>query len=148
MNAPKLHDVIMIENFQKTIINDQTLLMLKDPIHVLYDNISEKIGEPKDLKEIIDAKETFETNSEAVEIPQPSKVVEKAASPVKAVQEESKKPSSPVVKQAPKKVEASEVKPASFDLNSNNYMPIKALNTFSRDWCIKARVANKVFKPT
>lgn len=45
--------------------------MLKDPIHVLYDNISEKIGDPKDLKEIIDAKETFETNSEAVEIPQP-----------------------------------------------------------------------------
>ena len=78
----------MIENFQKTIINDQTLLMLKDPIHVLYDNISEKIGDPKDLKEIIDAKETFETNSEAVEIPQPQKVVEvqeKAASPVKVI---------------------------------------------------------------
>lgn len=53
-----------------------------------------------------------------------------------------------MVRQAPKKVEAAEVKPASFDLDSNNYMPIKALNTFSRDWCIKARVANKVFKPT
>ena len=43
--------------------------MLKDPITVLYDNITSKIGEPKDLKEILEAKETFETNAEAVEIP-------------------------------------------------------------------------------
>lgn len=30
------------------------------------------------------------------------------------------------------------------DLASNNYMPIKALNTFMRDWIIKARVASEV----
>lgn len=30
------------------------------------------------------------------------------------------------------------------DLASNNYMPIKALNTFMRDWIIKARVASDV----
>ena len=45
--------------------------MLKDPITVLYDDITTKIGDPRDLKEIIDAKETFETNTDAVEIPQP-----------------------------------------------------------------------------
>jgi replication factor A1 len=30
--------------------------------------------------------------------------------------------------------------------NSNMYMPIKALNTFSRDWKIQARVASKTEK--
>ena len=34
-------------------------------------------------------------------------------------------------------------KKAPVNTDSNNYMPIKALNTFSRDWCIKARVANR-----
>jgi replication factor A1 len=34
------------------------------------------------------------------------------------------------------------------DLSSNNYMPIKALNTFARDWIIKARIASKGEKKT
>jgi len=31
---------------------------------------------------------------------------------------------------------------------NDNYMPIKALNNYIRDWMIKARVAAKVFKET
>lgn len=31
---------------------------------------------------------------------------------------------------------------------SNYYMPLKALNTFARDWKIKARIASKAEKRT
>jgi hypothetical protein len=34
--------------------------MLKDPLTVLYDDLTEKIGSPKDLKEIIENKDTIE----------------------------------------------------------------------------------------
>ena len=34
------------------------------------------------------------------------------------------------------------------DISGDSFMPIKALNTFTRDWVIKARVANKTMKPT
>jgi hypothetical protein len=34
--------------------------MLKDPIKVLYDDLSAKIGSPKDLKEVIENKDTIE----------------------------------------------------------------------------------------
>jgi len=39
-------------------------------------------------------------------------------------------------------------KPPIEDLASNNYMPIKSLNTFLRDWVIKARVASDVVNKT
>ena len=35
-------------------INEQTILMLRDPLAILYDNMQSKIGEPIDLKEAID----------------------------------------------------------------------------------------------
>ena len=34
------------------------------------------------------------------------------------------------------------------DNSSNNYMPIKAINTFTKDWVIKARVSNSSMKQT
>jgi hypothetical protein len=42
--------------------------MLKDSIKVLYDDINSKIGSPRDLKEVIDNKDTIELG-QAVEIP-------------------------------------------------------------------------------
>ena len=38
-----------------------------------------------------------------------------------------------------------EYKPVDFvkDSSDNNYMPIKAMNTFTKDWIIKARVSQK-----
>lgn len=34
------------------------------------------------------------------------------------------------------------------DTNDDNYMPIKALNTFTKDWVIKARVSTKQMRDT
>lgn len=34
------------------------------------------------------------------------------------------------------------------DIADDNFMPIKALNTFTRDWVIKARVAQKELRTT
>lgn len=116
--------------------------MLKDPLTVLYDSVSSIIGEPKDLKGAIDSKETFETNPKAIEIPQPAKAIvieKKVVSPVNQPQELANKEPEPVKQQDEPVV----LKTAHVDLASSNYMPIKALNTFTRDWCIKARVANR-----
>ena len=125
--------------------------MLKDPLTVLYDDLTEKIGSPKDLKEIIENKDTIELG-QALEIPSAAKesVQEKTAPvsksstpPTKLVNQAEQKP---VEKKVEQKVPVQEHLPV--DLASNNYMPIKALNTFSRDWIIKARVANKGEKRT
>lgn len=43
--------------------------MLKDSIKVLYDDLTSKIGSPRDLKEVIENKDTIELG-QAVEIPQ------------------------------------------------------------------------------
>lgn len=62
--------------------------MLRDPLTVVYDGLSGKIGSPKDLKKAMDSKETFETNPEAFEIPQqPQEKTdeEMPASPAKVV---------------------------------------------------------------
>ena len=34
------------------------------------------------------------------------------------------------------------------DCSSNNYMPIKALNTFTKDWVVKARISSKQYRVT
>lgn len=49
-----MHDVIEITAFQRLQVNGQDLLMLKDPINVLYDDIDATIGAPKDFKEMKD----------------------------------------------------------------------------------------------
>jgi hypothetical protein len=76
--------VIRIENFQKTIVQSQFLLILKDPITILYDNLEDKIGNPQDLAKVMENSEGIEIDK-AVDIPQPEelkievKVEEKSA---------------------------------------------------------------------
>lgn len=48
----------------------------------------------------------------------------------------------------PSYVEVAQFSSEIVDKEANNYMPIKALNTFSKDWVIKARVSNKALRPT
>ena len=61
------------------------------------------------------------------------KPVEKKSSPIKETKAAPAKESTIPVYTPPKII----------DLPENSYMPIKALNTFARDWIIKARISNK-----
>ena len=45
--------------------------------------------------------------------------------------------------QVQKKVEEPIVQKLINDSIDNNYMPIKAMNTFTKDWIIKARISSK-----
>jgi replication factor A1 len=73
----------------------------------------------------------------AVEIPQPVKKIEEVKTAPSTAHTTKVKEPEPVL-HTPKPVATL---PAS--LANSNYMPIKALNTFTRDWMIKARVANR-----
>ena len=115
--------------------------MLKDPITILYDNFDQKIGSPQDLQKLIENPEGIEIDK-AVEIPQKveeAPLPKTAPSTVNASKVKSEEPAIFVPTPKPKAAGL----PANVDLFSNNYMPIKALNTFTRDWVIKARVANR-----
>lgn len=44
--APQNFNIIRVDNFQKVFVQDQILLMLKDPLTVVYDHIDVKLGNP------------------------------------------------------------------------------------------------------
>lgn len=115
-------------------IKGQKLMLLKDPVSILITGLDKKIGNPQQLHSLDAA--SMELDRE-VEIPSIQNVEEPiedviqtkevAPSPAKKVYEPKiVVPSTPIKDQA-----------------SNNYMPIKALNTFTRDWVVKARVSSK-----
>jgi replication factor A1 len=105
-----------------------------------------KIGAPEDLAKLISNPEGIEIDK-AIEIPQyssePIETAKTAPSTAHATKVKSEEPAFvvPTPTAAPK---------ASLpdDLSSSNFMPIKALNTFTRDWMIKARVATKNMRQT
>lgn len=47
-----MYDVIEVCSFQRLQVSGQELIMLRDPINLINDGITEIIGSPKDFKEI------------------------------------------------------------------------------------------------
>mmetsp|Transcript_12810 Transcript_12810/g.19843 ORF Transcript_12810/g.19843 Transcript_12810/m.19843 type:complete len:687 (-) Transcript_12810:51-2111(-) len=135
---PKVHDIVKVDSFQKTAIQGQTILVIKDGFEVIVDKVEAKIGAPIDFAKAIEnpeAKEAFTIPKAAAATvnftPNPDAIQEKRVSaPPKA-----EKPAEPVVKELSVAKEEG--------INASSYMPIKAINTFSRDWVIKARLAKK-----
>ena len=127
-------------------IKDQVLLMLKDPLEIVHDHLDAKLGSPQDIGKVIENQEGFELDKQ-VEIPmgtptpEPVKVV---AAPAYVVVKEERTFELPGEKPKVEEIARQPMK----DLSSNNYMPVKALNTFARDWIIKARVSSKGEKKT
>lgn len=115
---------------------------------MLYSSFDSKIGAPEDLQKLIANPEGIEIDK-AVEIPQ-KEVAEVKTAPSTAHTTKVKEPVSapqpqPVVPPQPQESQKAAIPE---DLSSGNFMPIKALNTFTRDWMIKARVANKNMRTT
>jgi len=136
---PKNFDVIKVDSFQKVMVQDKILLMLKDPIDIVHDHFDAKLGAPEDFKKVMENPEDFELDKQIdISVKVSEQIVKEAV--VETPQ--------PVVAGAPKqfnqKKETQEVpKPKIEDLASNNYMPVKVLNTFTRDWIIKARISKR-----
>jgi hypothetical protein len=67
-------------------VQDQILLMLKDPISIVYDHIDVKLGNPQDIKNVMENPESFEVDKQT-NIP-----VKAIAQPIKTVVAETPKP--------------------------------------------------------
>jgi len=117
--------------------------MLKDPIDIVHDHFDAKLGAPEDYKKVMENPEDFELDKQidisvkvseqlvkqdVVETPQPIM----AGAPKQFNQ-----------KKEPQEVSQPKTQPKIEDLASNNYMPVKVLNTFTRDWIIKARISKR-----
>ena len=118
-------------------VKEQMILMLKAPLKIVHEHLDDKLGEPSDICKVIENKDAFDFTKEFT-VPSAAKKVEATPKPEPVKEQIPVKTASPV-----KQVERPPQKPIE-DLASNNYMPIKALNTFMRDWIIKARVASDV----
>ena len=134
--APKNFDVIKVDSFQKVFVQEKILLMLKDPVSIVHDKLDAKLGAPEDFKKVMENPENFEMEN---------KIDITVKESVKAVVAETPKPvvEAGAPKQFYKKEPEMKVQPKIEDLASNNYMPVKVLNTFTRDWIIKARVSKR-----
>jgi len=131
--------------------------MLKDPIHIIHDHLTTNIGNPEDFKTVMNRNEDAMKGQDLGEINESvSKelgVLQKipmsaneAVEPVKAaaqpIQEKPKVPEEKM--QDVFKPEAPKAKKNNIDTsNPDNFTPIKALSTFTRDWMILARVAQR-----
>ena len=114
------------------------LMMLRDPISIVAENLS-KLGNPKDLSEIIANQAGFELDKD-IEIPNShihEEAIESVHLPSQSVAESMSTKPAPFVQPS---VMSSQIP---MDMPNDNFMPIKALNTFTRDWVIKARVSSK-----
>lgn len=109
----------------------------------MCENLTSTLGTPTSLKKLLENKEEASYGQE-IHIPNTHYM----SATTKEVQEVEMKPvSAPVSvpKPQPPKVElVTNMK----ETNDDNYMPIKALNTFTRDWVIKARVSLKQLRTT
>lgn len=70
--VPQNFNVIRVEAFQKVMVKDQIILMLKDPIEILYDHLVDQLGEPSDISKVIANFAAFDLDQE-IKIPSPSK---------------------------------------------------------------------------
>lgn len=136
--APKNFDVIKVDSFQKVFVQDKILLMLKDPVSIVHDHFDAKLGAPEDFKKVMENPENFELDKQIdISVKVSEQIVKQAV--VETPQ--------PVMAGAPKqfipKKEPEVARPKIEDLASNNYMPVKVLNTFTRDWIIKARISKR-----
>jgi len=102
-------------------VKSKLLMMLKDPVEVVHSSLTTKLGCPVDIVEVKANQSNFELEKVFSFAQQLS--VQKII-----------KPEVPEEKPIVKIVKAS---------SSDCYMPIKALNTFMKDWTIRARVNNK-----
>jgi len=137
--------VIKVANLKMVEVKGKTLCMLMDPIQILVQNLTEKLGAPQDIAEIAKNQSSFELDKQIeipssqkeekieVDIPE-TKVAETAANTKAKYQAPSPVKAASPVKQQPVLQDSSD---------NNSYMPIKAVNTFTRDWVIKARISNK-----
>lgn len=63
-NVPHNFNVIKVENFQKVMVKDQMILMLKAPLTIVHDHLEDKLGEPNDIGKVIQNKDAFDLNKE------------------------------------------------------------------------------------
>ena len=51
--VPQNFNVIKVEHFQKVMVKDQMILMLKAPLQIVHDHLEDKLGEPNDIGKVI-----------------------------------------------------------------------------------------------
>ena len=118
---PALNDVVTIHAFQRVEVKEQSVIMVKDPITVEAKQTG-KIGSPQDVKTVLKNRESMNL-SQVHSFARASQLVE------------------PVMSRDEKDI-AEIVAPVQ-GMDDDEYMPIKALNTFNSDWIIKARVTSR-----
>ena len=69
MVKPKTFDVIRVKNLTRVMVQNQLVLMLKEPVDVVCSALDEAIGTPKDIAANLKANGCVNFNVEA-EIPQ------------------------------------------------------------------------------
>lgn len=118
----------------------QWLLNLTLPIEVLVKNLTRALGQPVEIQTSNLCTVDFSQIVPIVSSSPPEDSVTKPGS-----EQESNKSSSCPTTSATSRVSFDLLKQTS---GSSMYMPLKALNTFARDWKIQARIASKSEKRT
>lgn len=72
---PQNFNVIKVENFQKVMVKEQMILMLKAPLQIVHEHLDDKLGEPSDIGKVIENKDAFDFTKEFT-IPSAAKQVE------------------------------------------------------------------------
>lgn len=144
VHPPKQFDVIRLSKFKFIDLKGQKLLVIMETLSLVCENLTSTLGNPTSLKKLLDNNQDA-TYDRDFTIPQSQTM----STSTKEVQEVEMKPyvAAPVAvyKPEPPKVElTTHMK----ETDDDNYMPIKALNTFTRDWVIKARVSLKQQRAT
>lgn len=67
--TPKQFDIIKVDNLSKQNVSETLLCMIKSPLIVLDDKVDKLLGNPMDLKKLINSKESIEFDQE-FDIPQ------------------------------------------------------------------------------
>jgi len=115
----------MLKAAKRMILTEQNVIMIiPEPLEIIHSNISIQIGDPLVVKEALERKSSLDLNKK-FEIP---------------IQREVEVPEE--IKMQDLDPEIIDEEPAAV-ANYEQYTPIKALNTFMKDWIILARVTAK-----